>query len=70
MREKTREFFQLIGPGDPDEAGSVLTGWVTVLEWMNPDGREVPDPRLGPFLHRLERQGHDARGALRRLAHR
>jgi hypothetical protein len=39
-REKTREFFQLLGPSDPDEAGSVLTGWVVVQEWMNPAGEK------------------------------
>lgn len=39
-REKTREFFQLLGPVDPDEEGSVLTGWVVVQEWMNPAGEK------------------------------
>lgn len=37
-RDKTREFFQLLGPSDPEEQGSVLTGWVVVQEWMNPAG--------------------------------
>lgn len=37
-REKTREFFQLLGAPEADDAGSVLTGWVVVQEWMNPDG--------------------------------
>lgn len=39
-RDKTRAFFQELGPIDPDEAGSILTGWVVVQEWMNPAGEK------------------------------
>ena len=40
QREKTREFFQALGPSDPEEVGSVLAGWVVCLEWMNPAGEK------------------------------
>ena len=39
-RNQTREFFQALGPVDPEEHGSVLTGWVIVQEWMNPAGEK------------------------------
>ena len=50
MREKTREFFQLLGPADPDEVGSVLTGWVVVQEWMNPAGEKFLTRGWDPVL--------------------
>lgn len=30
-RDKTREFFQELGPIDPEEEGSILTGWVVKI---------------------------------------
>jgi hypothetical protein len=39
-REKTRAFFQELGPPDPEDAGAILTGWVVVQEWMNPNGEK------------------------------
>lgn len=39
-RDKTREFFQDLGPADPEDNGSILTGWVVVQEWMHPEGRK------------------------------
>jgi hypothetical protein len=40
-RDKTREFFQGLGPADPEKEGSVLTGWVVVQEWMDPAGEKT-----------------------------
>ena len=39
-RDKTREFLQDLGPVEDEDAGSILTGWVVVQEWMAPDGHK------------------------------
>lgn len=39
-REKTRAFFQELGPPEPQDEGSVLTGWVAVQAWMRPNGEK------------------------------
>lgn len=43
-RDALHDFFQQQGPPPPDDGGesvareAVLTGWVVLLEWMDPEG--------------------------------